>query len=117
MKQYFCWRCKKVMPFLEEMEWKQVSPLLEGAIKTVKDSRHKPIGDLHAAHENCMAVATTKFEELTGVPGVSFWTIFHHRLKDWGKECPSCGCLLMTPRTRLCAHCGWGPGENKAIPG
>ncbi len=107
MREYFCWRCKKVMPFLDEREWKQISPMLDVAVKTVNAYRAKYDRDLHMADEGCMAVATIKFEELTGVADVNFWTIHHHRLKDWGKECPSCGCLLMTPRTRLCTHCGW----------
>jgi hypothetical protein len=114
MKEYFCWRCDKVMPFLNEREWKQISPLLESATKTIKDHRHKHVHDLHMAHEHCMAVARARFEELTGMAGVSFWTILHHRLRDWGKACPSCGHLLRTPETGFCAHCGWKPRANKA---
>jgi hypothetical protein len=41
MKGYFCWRCNKKMPFLEEDEWQQISPLLKGTIEAIKDYRKK----------------------------------------------------------------------------
>ena len=95
------------MPFLEEKEWQQVSPLLEGAIKAIKDYREEHGCDLKTAKENCKPEAMYKFEELTGMPGVDFEIIYHHRLKDWGQECPECGNLLRTPRAKLCVKCGW----------
>lgn len=117
MKEYFCWRCKKVMPFLDEQEWKEITPFLDAALKVVQAYRTKHDRDLQTVDEGCLAVASVKFEELTGMPDVHFWTIYHHRLKDWGRECPSCGCLLMTPETTLCTHCGWQADAAEAIPG
>ena len=52
MKTYFCWRCDKDMPFLEESEWNQVSPLLEGAIQAIKDYREEHDCDLATAKDN-----------------------------------------------------------------
>ncbi len=117
MKEYFCWRCKKVMPFLDEKEWRQISPVLDLAVKTVYAYRAKHDRDLHMPDESCLAVASMKFQELTGMANVNFWTIHHHRLKDWGKECPACGCLLMTPGARVCMHCGWEKGATKTVSG
>jgi hypothetical protein len=97
------------MPFLEENEWQQVSPLLEGAIRVIQDYRKKHGCNLQIAIENCKPEAMLKFEELTGMSGVHFETIYHHRLKDWGQECPDCGYLLRTQRAKLCAKCGWKP--------
>jgi len=97
------------MPFLNENEWQQISPLLEGAAKAIKNYRKQHGCDLQTARNNCKPEAMLKFEELTGVPGVHFDTIYHHRLKDWGRECPACGYLLRTPRASLCANCGWKP--------
>jgi hypothetical protein len=50
-----------------------------------------------------------KFEELTGMFGVHFEIIYHHRLRGWGQECPCCGYLLRTSKAKLCAKCGWVP--------
>ncbi len=104
------------MPFLDEREWQEMTPFLDASMKAIKTYRARHDRDLDA-HEGCMAVASVKFEELTGMPDVHFWTIHHHRLKDWGKECPSCGCLLMTPATTLCSHCGWHAEATETVPG
>jgi DNA-directed RNA polymerase subunit RPC12/RpoP len=112
MKEYFCWRCDRKMPFLEEQEWQQVSPLLEGAIRAIKDYRAEHKCDLATAKANCKPEATRKFEEITGMPNIHFEAIYHHRLSDWGMECPKCGHLLRTPKAKFCANCGWVVSKN-----
>ncbi len=107
MKQHFCWKCRTVMPFLEENEWEQVSPLLEGAKKAIQEYREENNCSLQTAREFCKPEAMLKFEELTGKPNVHFEIICHHRLKNWGQECPECGHLLRTPKAKYCAKCGW----------
>lgn len=109
MKKYFCWKCKIVMPFLEEDEWLQVSPLLADGVKAIKNYREKHGCDLHTARENCKPEAMLKFEEMTGMPGIHLETIYHHRLKDWGQECPQCNHLLRTQKANVCTKCGWKP--------
>ena len=95
------------MPFLEENEWEQISSLLEDAVKAIKNYRAKHSCDLHTARENCKPEAMRKFEEFTGMKGVQFEVIYHHRLSDWGQECPNCNHLLRTSKAKLCANCGW----------
>ena len=109
MKEYYCWKCKSVMPFLQENEWSQVSPLLLDAMKAIRGYMQEHKCDLNIARRNCKPEAMLKFEELTGMPGVHFDTIYHHRLKDWGQKCQSCGYLLRSPKAKLCAKCGWVP--------
>ncbi|MGX5172436.1 hypothetical protein ACUR5C_07920 [Aliikangiella sp. IMCC44653] len=106
MKEYFCWRCDRIMPFLEETEWNEVSPLLGDAMQAIKDYREKHQCDLETARVNCKPEAMEKFEELTGMPGVHFETIYHHRLSEWGIECNQCNELLRTPRAKMCVNCG-----------
>lgn len=36
MKTYYCWKCQANLPFLDEEEWKQVSPFLVDAIQAIK---------------------------------------------------------------------------------
>ena len=107
MKEYYCFRCEKVMPFLEEEEWRQIEPLIKKEIRAIKEYREEHNCDLGAALKNYQREATAKFEELTGIPGVSFSTIQHLRLQDSGPECPECGFLLRTPKAKYCVHCGW----------
>lgn len=94
------------MPFLEENEWKQVQPLLGGAMQEIKDYRAKHDCDLYTARMNVKPEAMKAFERLTGMPGIHFEIIHHHRLKDWGPECETCGHLLRSPRAKVCANCG-----------
>ena len=95
------------MPFLDEKEWSQVSPLLTDAMKAVKEYRAENNCDLLTARINCKPEAMQKFEDLTGKAGIHFEIIYHHRLKDWGEECPSCNHLLRTNKAKFCANCGW----------
>lgn len=105
MKTYFCWRCNTNMPFLEEDEWREISPLLIDAIRAIKTYREHNNCDLATARLNCKPEAMRKFEQLTGVAGINFDTIYHHRLQDWGQECSNCGHLLRTPEANYCAKC------------
>ena len=95
------------MPFLEEHEWEQIQPLLTGAIQAIKDYRQNHGCDIAEARRNVKPEAMLKFEELTGKSGVHYDVIYHHRLKNWGEECPTCGYLLRTPEAKMCVNCGW----------
>ncbi len=94
------------MPFLDENEWRQIQPYLGNAAQEIKEYRSKHGCDLETARLNIKTEATQKFQELTGMPGVHFEAIYHHRLSDWGAECNSCGSLFRTPKASFCANCG-----------
>ncbi len=113
MKTYYCWRCKKDMPFLEEDEWQQVSPHLTDAIRGIKEYRQKHGCDIATAHKYARPKAALLFEEITGMPGVQFDVIYHHRLADKGPECKKCGHLFRTPKASYCVNCGQTAEENK----
>ena len=100
------------MPFLDEDEWLQVAPLLKDAANEKKKYREKHNCDLATARKNVKPKAIKKFEELTGMPGVHFEIIYHHRLADWGPECKKCGHLFRTPKASYCANCGQRIEEN-----
>jgi len=106
MKEYYCWRCDEIMPFLNEEEWAEISPMLDDASRAIKEYRRLHECDLRTARLSCRPEAMEKFEQLTGRPGVNFDVIFHHRLRDWGSECTKCGHLLRSPKAKLCANCG-----------
>lgn len=93
------------MPFLNEEEWHQISPLLRDAVLEIQKYRADHDCDLFIAKKDVKPEAMKKFEELTGMPGVDFERIYHHRLIDWGAECDKCGYLLRTPKASYCANC------------
>ena len=92
---------------LEEDEWQQISPLLEGIPEALKEYCKKHNCDLETARSNCESKLRAKFKELTGMSGIHYETVYHRRLKDWGQGCPQCDNLLRTAQAKLCANCGW----------
>ena len=106
MKEYFCWRCKRIVPMLEEDEWSLISPHLQMDVENIKKYRIEKNASLDEAVKNVPSLAVAKYEELTGSSEVERGAIWHHRLKDYGDECYKCGHLLRTPRASYCANCG-----------
>jgi hypothetical protein len=100
------------MPFLNEDEWQQISSLLMPAAEEIKNYRLQHNCDLATARINVKPEAMKKFEEMTGVPGVHFDIIYHHRLVNWGPECKRCGHLFRTPNASFCANCGQKIEDN-----
>lgn len=103
MKTYYCWRCKKKLPFLNQKEWADLQPVYKAAFGCFMD---KYDDVLWAERVKRQKLAENKFEELAGMGGVAFAAIHHHRLQDWGSECSGCGELLRTPKSSFCANCG-----------
>ena len=100
------------MPFLEEDEWQQISPLLEGRVEALKEYKQRHKCDTETAERICDAELIAKLKDLAGMSGINYETAIyhglkHHRLKDWGEECPKCGYLLRTAQAKFCANCGW----------
>jgi DNA-directed RNA polymerase subunit RPC12/RpoP len=106
MKLYYCWKCEKEMPFLEEDEWLQIEPLLRKAAEEIKAYRATHQCNLAIARENLEPEATKMFELLTGMPKVHFDIIYHHRLSEWGPECKNCNTLLRSKNASYCTKCG-----------
>ena len=107
MKKYYCWRCEMVVPMLEEHEWEVMEPLLKDQIKKVKNYRAEHGVGIRSAIENVFKPATDKYFEFTGLKEKNHNAIWHHRLANFGKECPECGHLFRTPRASYCVNCGF----------
>ena len=108
MKLYHCWRCEIEVPMLDEEEWEQVYPLLVDQLKNVKEYRGKHGVDIQTAMKHIYKPATEKYFELTGFKEINQNAIWHHRLSDFGQECPQCGHLYRTAKASYCANCGHG---------
>ena len=94
------------MPFLDEAEWPDISPLLDADKQAIVQYRMDNSAPLNEARNNVRGPANLNFEEMTGYEGVHFDIIHHHRLSQWGEECPQCHQLLRTPLAKIFANCG-----------
>ena len=106
-EKHNCWRCEKVVPFLNEGEWAQVEPLILKSVENVKRYRERTGASVSEALGAQRATAAlAKFAQLTGYFETDANAIWHHRRSLYGAVCPSCGELFRTPRARICAGCG-----------
>jgi len=48
------------------------------------------------------------YNELSGWNETVANAIMHHRIEDYGADCPSCSKPLRTKKARYCAACGFG---------
>jgi hypothetical protein len=105
MKTYYCWKCQKDLPFLDESEWSRVEPHLTQGMMDIKNYREAHGADIKTARDAVTSKAMSLFEEISGVGGVHADIIRHHRLLLWGTECNNCGWLLRSPNAKHCANC------------
>lgn len=106
-EQHYCWRCKQVVPMLDENEWAQIEPFLRKDTAAIQEYRTSHGVSLQEALSSGLAnAAKTRYFDLTGYLEPSPAKIWHHRLSSHGRPCGKCGHLLRTPRARVCAECG-----------
>jgi hypothetical protein len=92
---------------LDEPEWRQILPLLQGAIDDVKHYREQHGVSLAEAKDTALGLsARAKYLELTGYDESNVNAIWHHRRSEFGPECSKCGKLLRAPQATFCAECG-----------
>jgi hypothetical protein len=107
MKPLYCWRCRVVVPMLDEDEFKIVSQLYSAAMSATKEFREQhslPLGKL--AIDERFAPCRDAYERLTGYRGMHQNAIMHHRLSLYGPPCPNCGKPFRTPTATGCFESG-----------
>jgi hypothetical protein len=105
MQSHYCWRCREVVPMLDEDEFEIVSELYSAGIKATKEFRqqhglplaHVPIDDLFRPCREA-------YERLTGYRDMHENAIIHHRLSLYGPPCPICGKPFRTPTATRCVE-------------
>jgi len=90
------------VPMLNEEEFSKARELYSKAFKS-------PIGNLNM---------DKRFSELLDYYNkLSEWNetvanaIMHHRIEDFGADCPNCTKPLRTKKARYCAECGFGKDD------
>ncbi|QQR85950.1 MAG: hypothetical protein IPJ76_15275 [Flavobacteriales bacterium] len=97
MKELYCWRCKMVVPMLDDTEFAEAKRLYGLMFKPTgpdfsREARAKPLLDYYNA--------------LTGFAETEPNAIMHHALSMHGPLCSSCGKPYRTPAAKVCAACG-----------
>ncbi|OEK04691.1 hypothetical protein [Roseivirga misakiensis] len=94
MKELWCWRCKMVLPMLDEEEYAEAYRLYGEAFKKAGSfhERFKPVSDYYT--------------KITGFEETHPNAIMHHRISLYGPPCENCGKPYRTPGATFCAACG-----------
>lgn len=106
-KIYHCWKCGIKVPMLSKKEWQSIHPLLLADTKRMKEFRKENGLGLSDALAQFQSRAGQKHFEMTGINIAHWQAIWHHRLSEFGSECPKCGHLFRSPKARFCANCGF----------
>ena len=105
-ERIYCWRCKTVLPMLDEQEWVELAVPLGNFLSLVQQLRREQGLTLPVAVKTAGVEALDRYRQLTGYSETNVEALWHHRLSLFGPPCSSCGKLLRTPRAKHCAECG-----------
>jgi len=111
VEMLWCWRCRDVMPMLDEQEWEAVQTAHRTARENVKEYRRATGTPLPSVPDSVRAAyyepVLAEYEALTGFRETNPNAIWHHRIALYGPPCGECGKPLRTDKAKLCAACGW----------
>jgi hypothetical protein len=106
MRELYCWRCREVVPMLDEEEFARVEALWRMAFHDRGRLRREHGVSLGDGIEALFRPMREEYERITGRADVPQGAILHHRISLYGPPCRECGQLLRTPRASWCAACG-----------
>jgi hypothetical protein len=105
-RNYYCWRCKLIVPMLTDDEWEQVYPFLNTNTKNIKAHQVLTGASVTDSIHTLRQYACDQYFKITGFRETNSDTIWHHRLSIYGAECLTCGHLLRSEHATYCANCG-----------
>jgi hypothetical protein len=106
MQHLWCWRCRNIVPMLDDNEYGEVFCLYGQAMKSTKEFRQRwNIPLEHASIEQRFQPVRTYYERLTGMKNCHENAILHHKLSLYGPPCKNCQKPLRTPHAKLCGSC------------
>lgn len=103
-KNLHCWRCKTLIPMLDEREWALMSPALTKTIEDIQAYRRQTGASLAECPPQTSACRL--YARLTGFVETHPNAVWHHRAADCGPFCRHCRYPLRTARASFCAGCG-----------
>ncbi len=105
-KELYCWRCRMILPMLDEQEYSRLEPLLSQSLRNVKKYREEHGASIGEALSKAQQPALDEYFRITGFHETNVNALFHHRLSLLGPPCGECGKPLRTPKAKHCAACG-----------
>jgi len=112
-KNLHCWRCKTLIPMLDEREWALMSPALSRTIEDIQAYRRKTGASLSECPPQTSACHL--YARLTGFVETNPNAIWHHRAADCGPFCRHCRRPLRTARASFCVGCGTTVDRESAV--
>lgn len=107
MKNMYCWRCKIIVPMLDEDEYTLISQLYSEAMRANKEYRQKyGLNRENLSMEDRFRPVCHEYNRLTGFEEDNENAIMHHRISLYGVDCHNCKKTLRTPKASFCAACG-----------
>jgi hypothetical protein len=91
VKRLWCWRCKIVVPMLEDDEFKRLTALRGSGEYDLRSREFGPV--------------LAEYERLTGFHETNVNAIYHHVTSLYGPLCRRCGKPLRSPKAKLCGGC------------
>lgn len=104
--ELYCWRCRTVVPMLDESEFARLEPLLSTSVRNVKRYREKHAATIEMALLEAEQPALEEYFRVTGYRETNVNRLYHHRMALFGPPCGVCARPLRTPRANYCAACG-----------
>ena len=115
MRILWCWRCRKDVPMLDEVEYAEVERLHAGYRPRLDELQPQIASSAQAKAEFNRLIserdllAMEIFAKHTGRQPTEPFEVLHHRLALYGPPCGKCGKPLRTPKASVCGNCGWKP--------
>ena len=107
MEMLWCWRCRAIVPMLDETEFAELDAVYAACTQAVKDYRRERDVSLAETPTDALYVPVVEaYQRLTGAVGFGVNEIRRHRRSAVGPPCPACGKPYRTPKANLCAACG-----------
>ena len=107
MKNAYCWRCKQVVPVLNEEDFTKIATLFDEAWQKANQLRLRNRElSLKQIEQEAYAPVIEAYKQLTGATGISPYEIIKHRALYYGAPCSVCGKNLRTPLASKCFECG-----------
>ena len=107
MKLFWCWRCQRDMPMLDEVEFAPISRLYSECTDSTKKLRQeKGLTFEQTPIDAMFEPVRLEYERLTGFVNCHQDAVMHHRASLYGPPCHVCRKPLRTSKARHCASCG-----------
>src|SRR6187455_1295498 len=103
----WCWRCRRDVPMLDEVEYAELAVVLDACLGSIKREREaRAVGLEQIEVRSHYAPALRLYQELTGVAASDPEELRHHQNALLGHDCRACGRALRTLDARSCVECG-----------